>query len=552
MTRSRPPLQTRVATALPVVVALALLAGGPRSAGAEPPPPPGPLGVHALTGARVVVAPGRVIDAGTVVIRDGVLEAVGAGIEPPPDARVWDLDGLTILPGLIDPYVPRTWPVETDEDPPDAQAGHPNPVVHPERDISAWGLDPAAAQRLREAGITTAAVAPDGGLLRGWSAVFNLGDGPVRETLLRPRVAQAVSLHARADGGYPESLMGSVALARQSFLDAAWYRRAAAAYERRPAQPRPVTDASLAALAGAAAGEDAVVFETEDLLATLRAARFAGELGLDAWLVASGEEYQRLDELAAAGFPLIVPVDFPEPPEPQGGELSVEIEELRHWKRAPGNPAALAEAGIPFAVTSHGLGQPKDLHARLGRAVAAGLPAETALAAVTTVPARLLGLEDRLGTLEAGKIANLVVAEGDLFTEESRVREVWIDGRRYPIEEREPPEIEPAGRWDLRIDAGGDRVDATLVLEGKAPSLTGTLAAMGVELRLTSAEVSGSSVEITFDGAPFGMPGEFEMTLDVDGDRAKGGGTGPPGPFSLEGTRVSKPESTPDPEETAR
>lgn len=549
MKRPRPP---RLPASRQLAVALALLLGGASTAGAQPPPPPGPLGVHALTGARIVTAPGRVIETGTVVIRDGVLEAVGADAEVPPDARIWDLEGLTIYPGLIESFATRNWPLDREEGTPEPTGGSSNPMVHPEREIAPWGVEPGAASRLREAGFTTAVVAPREGILRGWSAAFNLGAGPARETVLVPHVAQAVDLDSQSEDGYPGSLMGSVALARESFLDARWYRQATAAYQSRPAQRRPVADASLAALAGTAAGEDPVVFEAEDLLGTLRAAALARELGLDAWLVGSGEEYQRLDAVVATGFPLIVPVDFPDPPKPQAGELSVELEDLRHWRRAPGNPAALAEAGLDFAVTSHRLDQAKDLHARLARAVAEGLPADTALATVTIVPARLLGLEDRLGTLEAGKIANLVVAEGELFTEDTAVREVWIDGVRYEIEERLPPEVEPAGEWELRIDTGDETVTARLVLEGEAPSLTGTLTVMGVDVELQSVEVSGSSVEIEFDGSPFGMPGAFEMTLDVEGDRADGGGSGPPGSFGIEATRVSQPDTIPEPEEAAR
>ncbi|HLE85840.1 MAG TPA: amidohydrolase family protein [Thermoanaerobaculia bacterium] len=553
--RSRPfGRSTGLALALGAALAVAL--------GAAPPPPPGPLGVHALTGARIVVAPGRVIESGTLVVRDGLIEAVGAAVEPPADAQVWELEGLTIYPGLIDPYTVRPWPgagggeaepdgEEAGEEAADPGAGHPNPAVRPEREMSSWGADAAAAGRLREAGYTTAAVAPREGLLRGSGAVVNLGGRPVRDELLVPRLAQNVSLGATRSRGYPESLMGSIALARQSFLQARWYTRAREAYRRDPAQRRPPHDASLAALAAAAAGREPVVFETEELLGTLRAGRLAAELELDAWLVGSGEEYQRLDAVAALGRPLILPVAFPEPPEAAGDELSVELEALRHWRRAPGNPAALARAGVAFAVTSFRLDQPKDLHARLARAIEAGLSAEAALAAVTTEPARLLGLADRLGTLEPGKIANLVVAEGDLFTAETAIREVWIDGERHEIEEREPPEVEPAGEWDLAIDAGGDRLSARLVLAGEAPDLTGSLEFQGNTVELRSAVVSGSSVEIEFDGTGFGMPGPFTMTLEVEGDGARGSGDGPSGPFSVKGTRVSKPPA-PQPLEELR
>lgn len=549
---------TLAAAVLPALLA-ALVSTAPPAA-AQPPAPPGPLGVHALTGARIVVAPGEVIESGTVVIRDGVIDAVGTNLEPPADARVWELEGLTVYPGLIEPYAVRRWPGEAEEGEDgsaggagiDSGAGDPSPVVHAEREIAAWGIDGRDAGQLREAGFGAAAVAPGGGLLRGWSAVVSLGDGPVRENLLVPRLAQTVSLSERGRGGYPESLMGAVALTRETFLEARWYQDAWRAYEERPAQRRPPHNAALAALGPAVDRQAPVLFESDDLLGTFRAGRLAEELELDAWIVASGEEYLRAAEVAALGAPLLVPLEFPEAPSAPDDALSLELDALRHWKNAPGNPAALLDAGAELAVTSFGLGTPKELHARMAKAIEAGLSADDALAAATTVPARLLGLDDRLGTVEAGKIANLVVAEGDLFTEETKLREVWVDGRRYELKERKPPEVEPAGEWDLSIDADGQVLAGRLVLEGVAPNLTGRLSVQGVEVPLTSVVVSGSTVEIEFDGSSFGIPGPFEMSLDVEGDRARGGGSGPPGAFTLEGTRVSGPADAGPPEEVRR
>lgn len=515
---------------------------------AAPPPPPEPLGVHALTGVRIVVAPGRVVENGTVVIRDGLIEAAGAAVSPPPDARVWEGEELTVYAGWIDAYVARDWPQdeETDDDP---GTGYPNRQVRPERSAADVGLERGTVTGLREAGFTTALVAPRGGVVRGWSAALNLGDGPVRENLLLPRVTQNVTIEGSGSGGYPSSTMGAYALTRQAFLDAGWYQRAWAVYADHSDQRRPPRDAALAALGPAAAGPDAarapVVFATDDLLDVLRAGAVAAELGLDAWLVGSGEEYRRLEQVAGLGRPILLPVAFPEAPD-AGDDLDVELDDLRHWKRAPENPAALVAAGVTVALTATGLDSPSQIHERLGKAVAAGLDPEAALASLTTVPAGLLGLGDRLGTVEAGKIANLIVAEGDLFGEEAGVRAVWVDGRRYEIEEREPPEIEPAGTWELTIDAGGQTVLATLVLTGTAPSLDGTLTAQGVTLDLESAEVSGSTIKLAFDGSPFGMAGGFNLSFTVDGERGKGSGTGPPGPFTLKGRRTAKPpESLP-------
>ncbi len=490
--KKRPTSRPRLPGAL---LALALLvgAGAVRAAPAgETAPEVAPLPVQALTGVRIVVAPGRVIDSGTVVIRDGVIEAVGADVEPPPDARVRDRSGLTVYAGLIDPYVVQSWSEAKDgkgeKAAPEGPVA-PNPTVHAERSMASRTLDPKTASELREAGFTTAVVAPREGLLRGSSALVELGGGSPRENVLRADVAQNVTLTDTRRDGYPDSLMGAIALTRQSFLDAAWYGRAWEAYRSRPdpnhrTWTRPPFDASLEALGPAAAGREPVVFESADVLGDLRAAKIVRELHLDAWLVGSGQEYQEIDRVKALGLPFLLPVAFPEPPERHGDALSVELDDLRHWRRAPENPAALERAGIPFALTTFGLKRPADLHEHLARARARGLDADTALAALTTVPARLLGLGDRMGTVEPGKVANLVVAEGDLFTADTKVREVWIDGRRYEVNEEaaagKDGKEETAEKAAPSLSTRSDRSDRAEPGEAAGPATAAEMAAEGL------------------------------------------------------------------------
>ena len=518
---------------------LASLAGGAGRAAAEPPR------VHALEGARIVVRPGEVIESGTVVLRDGVIEAAGADVTAPADARVWDLEGLTVYPGLIEPYATRARP-PVEGEPPAPQGGHENALVRPENSVTAYAADDEAARKLREAGFTTALVAPAEGLFRGSGALLNLGDGPAGDNLLGDGFGQFAALD-RNDAGYPRSLMGAIALFRQTLLDAAWYRDAQRAYQSRPAQPRPRFDHSLAALGGVAAGDGLLVIETGDAVGSLRLAGLVRELGLEAWLVGNGEEYKWLEPIAASGLPHLLPVELPDDPDvPDEDDLTVTLAELRHWDTAAANPRRLLDAGLTVAITSHGLAEPKQLHANLARAIEDGLTADQALAALTTTPARLLGIADRAGTVEAGKMANLVISEGDLFTADSRVRAVWIDGRRYEIKEVEAPTVEPAGSWQLTVETpDGQQMPVSLELTGDASSLAGTISAMGSEpLRLDSAVVSGSSVEITFDSTSLGMPGSITFTLEIDGDRAEGNGIAPPGPFTISGSRTSQPEVT--------
>ncbi len=503
----------------------------------------GPPQVHALTGVRIVTAPGQVVESGTVVLRDGVIEAAGAAVEPPADARLWDREGLTVYAGLIEPYSVRALPEAGDGEPP--QAGHPSALVRPETDVTAWAAKADSFRKLREAGFTTAVVAPAGGLFRGRGVLMNLGDGPAGDNLLRRDVAQYASFDSAAfQGGYPSSLMGAVALFRQALLDAAWYQTAQAAWSANPAQPRPAQSTALAALAGVAAGRQPLVIESGDLLGSLRIAGLANELSLDVWLVGNGEEYQTLEPIAAAGLPHLLPVAFPkEPKAPEPDDLQTGLSELRHWDEAPANPARLIGAGVRVALTAHGLPEPKQLHPNLARAIEAGLTAEQALAALTTVPAAMLGIADRAGTVEPGKMANLVVVDGELFTKDAKLREVWIDGRRFELKESKPPEVEPAGTWELVVEAGeGQRIPITLTLAGAAPSLTGSVSAQGQVIELASAEVSGAEVEVSFDGAGFGMPGTISFTLEIAGDTAEGSGMSPSGPFTLSGTRTATPE----------
>ena len=506
--------------------------------------------VHALIGGTIVTAPGQVIELGTVVIRDGLIESVGSSISIPTDAREWDLEGKTVYPGLIESYSARAWPADAAKAEEDAGSFHDNGSIRPERSAARFGIDDATASKLREAGFTTAVVAPDGGLFRGTSALVNLGTGALGENLLDPSVAQNVTLAPGSfDGGYPSSLMGAVALFRQTVMDTRWYREAAAAHRRSPAQPRAPWSSAWPALDPIVSGDQPIVFETHTVLDTLRISRLAKELGLTAIVVGNGREYQRLDAITATGLPHLLPIDFPEPPREQGdSDPNVEIEALRHWDAAPSNPAAVLGTGLTVAFTSHGLSSPKAIHASLAKAVERGLDADDALAALTVTPARLLGIEHTAGTIAPGKMANLVIADGDLFTENTNVTSLWIDGHHIEIRATEPPAVEPAGTWDVIVKTGdGTDIPVQLVLEGAAVALSGTIGAEGMRVELSTLIVSGDSLEIAFDGSSFDIPGTISMDVTIEGDAMSGSGQSPMGPFTVSGhrTSTSTPEVTP-------
>lgn len=529
--------------------------------------------VHALVGARIVQAPGRVIEDGTVVIRDGVIEAVGpkAKVTIPPDARVWEMDSLTVYPGLIDLGMvvqeggggggrggggqgEEAKKAEAGKD----ALGHDLSVVTPERvladELELKGKDKEAR---RGVGILTVRALPGKGALRGESAILNLGDGEPGKNVLR-REAGEVFAFSRAPGGwdsnnYPGSTMGVVAVIRQAFYDARWYKDAQAAYAKHPVgMERPEVNNSWAALETVLNGTTPAVFVTGNVLDLMRADKIGREFGLHFDYLGSGEEYKRLPEVKAAGGKLVIPVDFPEAPDVStpAKAMGVSTETLRAWDEAPANAAKLHQAGVTFALTANGLKDVGSFRKDVAKAVKAGLPEETALAAVTTVPAGMVGMTDRLGSVDTGKIANLVVADGDLFAEKTKIRSVWVDGNHYDVEEVKPPEGNPAGTWEMTAAVpGGESYPFTLTLEGEPGAITAKLTLMGTEIPADATQ-SGKAVVVSFDGGAIGVEGTIRFSFEFTGDSANGGGSLPDGTaYGLSGTRTSKPAAAAEPGE---
>ncbi len=428
--------------------------------------------VHALVGARIVVAPGRVVEQGTLVIRGGQIEAVG-DVPTPADARVWDLTGKTVSPGLIDAFTEGA----VDASRVGKGAAHWNDQITPQLDVADDGIrDSSANKKLRSQGIAARLLAPAGRILKGSSAVVLTNDDDAGTALVRRNVAQHLRLtvsRGRSRDAYPGSPMGAVALARQTFLDADWYQRAWRAAEADTSLPQPERNDALAALAEHLAGQGLFICDASNELFVLRADRFAREFSLHVAIRGSGHEYKRLDAVAACQRAVILPVDFPKPPNVASTEaaMRVDLDDLLHWELAPENPARLHAAGVTIALSTDGLDDTGTFLDGVRKAVKRGLPAEAAMAAVTTTPAALLGVASQLGTLEPHKLANLVVTDGELFEPKSKVLETWVAGRRFEV----VPEtaIDLRGEWTLTPE--GEKPPLVLTLEGKPAALKGSV-----------------------------------------------------------------------------
>jgi imidazolonepropionase-like amidohydrolase len=413
---------------------------------------------YAIRGARIVTAAGPPIANGTVLIRNGLIDAVGADVTVPPSAVVIEGSGLTVYPGLIDMGNGTGLDVPTAQQRPEGlrtmeevERWKRTQIFCPEL-LAAERLRPDSPElaRLTSYGITSVLASPPGSLVRGQSALVNVV-GPVDEPQIGnvgdyrkglQIVRTPVMLHVAVGGtvsgdGYPASLLGAIAFVRQSFLDAQYQQLAVQRYDRAKAEglARPAVDASLEALLPALAGRLPVAFEADLAREILRALDMAQEFKLDPIITSAREADQVSTELKTRNARVIYSLNFPTRSRLAPPDADEPLRELRIRAQAPKIPAALEKAGIPFAFASSGLREQRDFLRNAARAVKEGLSPDAAVRALTIGAARIAGAGDRLGSIERGKIANVIVTDGDLFDDKMRLRHVFVDGRSVPIEE---------------------------------------------------------------------------------------------------------------------
>ena len=399
---------------------------------------------YAVTGARIVPVSGPAIDNGTIVLSGGVIAAVGANVTVPAGAITIAGKGLTVYPGLIDmgstagleaPAVPRAENPQTTED-----------VERVKRDTllrahlrAADHMNPAAAALVKfaEAGITAILATPASDGIRGQSAlvltaigsdvpqISGLADDRRGAVVVRTPVALHVGTADNPAGGnaYPNSLMGLIAFNHQAFLDAQWYQQA----KNRP------HSAALEAMQPALAGRMPVAFRAPTSREVLRALDMAKMFKLDPIITAARQVDDITADLKAANARVIYSLNFPTRRPSLAPDADEPLSVLRDRANAPKGPAALEKAGLLFAFESGGLAEPKDFLKNAQKTVASGLSKDAALKALTLNAATLAGAADRLGSLERGKIANVMITDGDLFDEKAAIKHVFVNGREVRL-----------------------------------------------------------------------------------------------------------------------
>lgn len=448
---------------------------------------------YAIRDARVVFEPGTVLPKATIVIRDGLVVAVGADVAVPADALVTDGRGLTVYPGFIDAGSLRGYDPalrRSEAGPPAVENIAADPLIATKPDNrkgltpefavqTALKLDEEAVSPWRKVGFTAHLAVPDGGYFSGTSALISLSGMVPREAILRAPVAQHVRFGRVLGSEYPIALMGIVAHSRQTMLDAAWLKRQWAAFEAKGrVGKRPPSDACLEALWPCLEDRKVpVALEADTPDQIHRMLDFAAEFGLKPIIVGGRNAWKVVDRLKAEKVPVILRLDFTTASEREA-DLPTRVREDRERLRKLeiSCAAELFKAGVKFAFMTQGLtgARPTDrFRENVHKAIDAGLPADAALAALTTNAAEILGVSSQVGRISNGRSAHLVICDGDFQAASTKYKFAFADGVRFDLSANPLPvggDERPIGKFGGR---GKKDPGEPPAVQPKTPALTG-------------------------------------------------------------------------------
>lgn len=532
------------------------------------------LDTYAITNAKIVPVSGPVIERGTVVIRDGLIVAVGEKVVAPADARVIDGTGLNIYPGLFDAVTNLGLPAPAAAPSPgggggaflQAQLRATTPAATGPNSTQPPGLQPEVMiedsikpggteiETARNNGITTALSVPRTGIWMGQSALINLAGETSQQMIVRSPVALHVGFAPLRNGGYPGSLMGVFASLRQMLLDAQRYQKAQESYERSPrGTRRPELDRSLAALIPVLEGKLPVVMHADRQREIERALDLAQQFKLRCIIAGGAEAATVADQLRERDVPVLLSLNFPKRTTSASPDADPEtLRTLRARVEAQKTAAKLAAAKVRFAFQSGGLANIGDYRTNAAKAIENGLSKDDALRAMTLRAAEILGVADRLGSIETGKIANLTITRGDIFDRNARVTNVFIDGRPVDLRpvpaaaaattngvagETPAPRASLGGTWAIKVDVSTETLTGTFVVRQEGTSLAGTITTQLGTSEFSGGTLTGNAFHIVASTNVQGQPVQLTIDGTFQGDELTGTVQSPFGTHPLTGTR---------------
>lgn len=503
----------------------------------------------AIRGAKVVPVSGPPIENATVVMAHGVITAIGKDVAIPADAWIIEGKGLTVYPGLFDSFtdvgLPSVAPAPGGEGggggggrraaPPTGEISRgpeDRPSTTPWRSAAdEVSLSDKRIETWRNGGFTTVVSAPKGGMFPGQAAVLDLAGDRASDMVVKTPVAIPVSLQPGGGfGNFPGSLMGALAYVHQVWIDTDWSARALAVYEKNPkGVARPRYDRTEAVLGEAIEDHTLVMIPANNSVQLRRALELADLWDVEGVIYGGQMAYEVAGEIGARKkkIPVLVNLKWPEGEKDTDPDDKPSLRTLRFRDKAPSSPAALAKAGVKFGFYSGGITAPKDIIKGAKKSIDAGLAPDAALRALTLSPAEIYGVSDRLGSIENGKIANLVVTDGDLFDEKTKIKMVFVDGKRFEAREPEKPKDPPkgnlTGKWKLAYTTPEGPEDSTLDLDMASDgSLSGTTTSKRGTASLISGYLSGEKFSFTINIPIEGNPTDVVFSGTFDGSTLKG------------------------------
>ncbi len=450
-------------------------------------------GHYAFTNATIYTNYNTKIEGGTLIIKEGKVVSAGKGVSIPKDAVTIDLNGKFIYPSFIDLYVsyglPKPVAIVPGKWKPQEFSNKKGPyswneALRPEYNtIENFTINKDQAKGLRKQGFGAVLSHQMNGISRGTGSLILLGEERSHLLIVKDKASNHFSFSkGKSTQGYPSSLMGAIALLRQTYMDAEWYKNHGSKEEYNQSLQAWNNNKSYPQF-----------FEVRDWQEALRATKVGQEFGLKYVMKGTGDEYKRAKELKATGQPFIIPVNYPKvyDVEDPYAALQIHIHQMKHWELAPNNAQVLSKEGIEFAFTTHGLEDKGDFLKNIKESIDLGLSEEAALKALTATPAKIINASNELGSLERGKRANFIITSGNVFDKKTKIYHNWVNGKAHVIKNLEAVDVlgaynltvgrtaynmeitgtEAKPKWQLVID-DSTKVDVSHTLSGNLLSLS--------------------------------------------------------------------------------
>ncbi|MBS1730594.1 MAG: amidohydrolase family protein [Bacteroidetes bacterium] len=431
----------------------------------------------AFTHATIVKDAHTQLQNATMVIRQGKILLIGTNINIPKEAAVIDCKGKFIYPSFIDlfsdygiPVTPKTQRSDIFQNLSNKEGAYGwNQAIRPETNAAdLFSGDNEKAASLRKMGFGAVVSHQQDGIARGTGVLVALGSERDNLVVLKENAAAFYSFsRGSSTQDYPTSLMGAIALLRQTYLDAQWYKN------------RPVSEGTNLSLEAWNNTQNIPqIFDANDKWNDLRASKIAQEFQVQYIIKGGGNEYQRIDEIKDTKASYILPINFPlaiDVQNPDDARL-VTLSTLKHWEMAPSEPGIFEKQNIPFTLTASGLKSDHDFFTNIQKAIDAGLSPSKALESLTQTPAMLLGVYDKMGSLDEGKLANFFITNGPVFDPNTFLFQNWVSGKKYIVEENGWMDLRgnytltinnPSGNDIYTVEIGGKAEKADISLKSK-------------------------------------------------------------------------------------